>query len=132
MKKYIKLGETAESFYDAFIGLQTSKPEVLEFQEKWMTSKRFKNAIASGHLQWADEKEFNSFSTGTKVAEEEAPAPFELDADMDEETITQQKMPVIQLAAESFFDDDDLAELKGIKSKADYVAKVVELLANYK
>lgn len=56
--KYAKLGEKANSFYDPSTGFKLAKNEVKEINKEEMVSKKIKSAFKHGHLEVADENEY--------------------------------------------------------------------------
>lgn len=57
--KYVKLGDHANVFHDAFTGITLCKGEVIELNERQVTTKRIRTALQSGHLVYtsADDKQ---------------------------------------------------------------------------
>jgi hypothetical protein len=58
MAKYVKLGGSAESFYDPYSEFSLAGKEVKVLEAKALTSNRVKAALSGGHLSHASEKEF--------------------------------------------------------------------------
>jgi len=56
-KKFIKLGEKASSFSCPTTGVSLSGNKVIELTPTLAASKKIKNALRGGHLEYADEKE---------------------------------------------------------------------------
>jgi hypothetical protein len=59
-KKFVKLGESANSFYDASTGLKLTVNQSKELSTAQAASKRVKSALKHGHLEYAEEGEFDN------------------------------------------------------------------------
>ena len=72
--KYLKLGDKAQSFYDASTKTQVAKGEVIEFTPERQNSKRIQRAVKAGHLDWTEAP-----TTKTLPKELEVNEPEEID-----------------------------------------------------
>jgi hypothetical protein len=66
-KKFIKLGEKAESFQCPTTGITVLKGEVVAINLLQSTSKKISMALKGGHLEKATEEEYDNFISGVKV-----------------------------------------------------------------
>lgn len=69
-QSYLKLGEDALSFYDANAKLKLTPGQVVEMTTKMKASKRIKAAVNAGHLEKADEDDYQEFLNGVDTKSE--------------------------------------------------------------
>ena len=75
MAKYVKLGEKAASFSDAFTGLNLAPGEIKEISVKEANSGRTKNALRGGHLVPVSEGDYKAYLKSLEPEEEETEKP---------------------------------------------------------
>jgi len=125
MANYLKLGEKAEVFFDPETRTKIVKGQVVEFSSI-PKSKRILKALKNGHLEKTTQEEF--LKSKPKV-----------DDNVDEGKIEEKsveffnamtKAEIIQWAKDFGFNDDDMAELEGMK-KAKMPQFMVDTLPEY-
>lgn len=82
MAKYIKLGEKAISFYDAFSRLKlVNQEQVVELTAKQLKSPKVRRAIQTGHLTRSDEAGYEKYKA---ILNGEEPSKSSDDVDLDD------------------------------------------------
>lgn len=65
-KKFVKLGEKANSFYDPLTKVKLAKGQTVELPKNFRESRRILRALKTGHLEYSDETENKGSKKETK------------------------------------------------------------------
>lgn len=112
--KFVKLGEKASSFSCPTTGVSLTKGKVVELNTEQLNSKKIKQALKGGHLEYASPEDIENSKGSDNVSSVAAPKSDDEVIYTEENLVDKGKTDLIQIASK-FLEDDGEVKLKDLE-----------------
>lgn len=128
IKRYVKLGESANSFYDPQTGLSLIPGEIKEVLPIWLQSPRVKRFLKGGGLSNSSKEEYNEYLNSLK-----SPKEAEVENEVTEENPLKQKTmaELKEYVTTLNWSDEDVEAAQEFKKKSQLLTFIEETEAQY-